>query len=270
MEQEQIFQIYAIIGCSICTRVRYNVTNTYSAVVGRWDSTSLNKMFFLNIDATNHFSGYIGEGAGGGGATIAQSSGITAGVFNSACLVYNGSNTTEGYNHMYLNGILSDTSATKHMINSTLWNDSESTFIGTYDDSGIADELNGTIDYVYLYNRPITAREVKQLYNNGTYVNNSINETNSAIEFYNSSIQDGIRLPSATTYDLKGGATFAFWADGGTTNVKQLLGLSSTDNTNTLTLYNTVSGLKFEDNNDDKCNAPVTLDDEWHHYVLKI
>jgi len=151
-------------------------------------------------------------------------------------MIYNGSNITTGVVKLYVNGAISDIDTTEFIINSTSWNDSESTFIGAMDDSGIKSELNGTIEYVYFYDRPITAREVKQLYNNGTYVNNSINETDSAIEFFNSSIKDGIRLPSATTYDLKGGATFAFWGKAGTAPQSYILGFSTTDNTRTLNL----------------------------------
>ena len=144
----------------------------------------------------------------------------------------------------------------------------------TFDVIGSSDSafyFNGTMRSVFIYDRPITAREVKQLYNNGTYVNNSINETDSAIEFFNSSIQDGIRLPSATTYDLKGGATFSFWGKAGTAPQSYILGFSTTDNTRTLNLDVTNDRLIIETNvGSDFCAGPIVDDKEWHHYVLRV
>ena len=138
--------------------------------------------------------------------------------------------------------------------------------------NGYSSAFNGTIRNFYIYNYSLTETEISYLYTNGSYIDNIINESEKAISFYDNGIKDGIRLQDQTTYDLKGGSTFAFWAkDDGVTNVKQLLGLSYTDNTNKITLYNTNTGFNVESNtNSDACYGSISQDNEWHHYVLKV
>jgi len=101
----------------------------------------------------------------------------------------------------------------------------------------IQEELKMGLQDAKFMSVTMTPREVKQLYNNGTYLNNVIGESEKAISFYNNSIKDGIRLQDVNDYDLKGGSTFSFWAKTPSgLNTNYVLGFSSTDNTRTLNL----------------------------------
>ena len=260
-------------GCSFCTWFETNDASARQILVARYDSTDNDRFLLFRVNTGAKVQFFVNsDGVGANNVVINTDVGtVLDNTWHHACAVYNGTNTTDGNATLYLDNVLKGTSTQSMIINSTAWADDENMYIGRYDDGVPTILFNGTMRSTFIYDRAITATEVSQLYTNGSYVNNSIDEANSAISFFDSSIKDGIRLPSATTYDLKGGATFAFWADGETTSTKYVLGYSTTDGTRTLTLYNSNAGLYFETNNNgDTCYARVTQDDEWHHYVLKV
>ena len=77
--------------------------------------------------------------------------------------MYNGSNTTVGVTKIYVDGMLKGTGENVY-VNSTSWADDEDVFIGVFDDSDFYSHWNGSIDEVKIWNRSLSATEIKALY----------------------------------------------------------------------------------------------------------
>ncbi|OGG58376.1 hypothetical protein A2765_05505 [Candidatus Kaiserbacteria bacterium RIFCSPHIGHO2_01_FULL_56_24] len=128
---------------TICAWIKPSVLSSYHLIYGLANAPKfyLQDSALLLSGGTNPFTASI----------------ISADVWQHVCASNDASNT-----RFYLNGALNQTSA-----DATTWSTSASQVKIAQDPSGSTQNFSGSIDDVRIYNRALTASEVKQLYNLG-------------------------------------------------------------------------------------------------------
>src|SRR3989344_3595606 len=158
-------------GCSFSAWINRKTSGILSSVIARYDESDDNRFFFLYASASDRPIFSITEN--GNSTTcdaIPGSSTINTNTWYHLVGVYNTTATL-----IYQDSVLQDsTTCSFSSINTTAWSDSESTFIGVYDDSSFSGTFEGAIDEVIIFNRSLTANEVSSLFNASTtqYSNN--------------------------------------------------------------------------------------------------
>jgi len=153
-------------GCSFCAWINTKDVSTAQYIISRNDGTSSNQFFQLRInDPGKIYSKIYGDGSTTFSSSASGSSNeIKANQWHHVCAVFNGSTTVNGTISNYLDGTVSATSGNTVKINSTGWDDDEDVLIGAGDDGSFSGNFNGTIDEVKIFNRALTASEIKELY----------------------------------------------------------------------------------------------------------
>ncbi|MHA1201314.1 MAG: LamG-like jellyroll fold domain-containing protein [Candidatus Heimdallarchaeaceae archaeon] len=152
-------------GCTFTAWVKPAEIDVGKRIIARTDSTGDNRFFDIFQTTTERITFTIYEN---GNATSCADSSPSSSPLLSAT---NWSFITAVYNLtdiiICLDGVC-DTASCAITINETAWEDSEDTFIGTYDDSSTRPSFNGTIDNVMIWKRGLSEVEILQLYNNQT------------------------------------------------------------------------------------------------------
>jgi len=176
-------------GCSFCTWAQVEFG---TKIMGRWDAGGDNEFFRMYTLTSNKFVMHIDDDGD-------WSSGYSQAVFDEVpelnytlahiCGVFNGTTSVAGYSQIFINGVGGEIASTSITINGTAWDDDEDFFLGACDDGAPTNNpLHGVLDEVLIYDRPITADEVKQLYMGSSVIDHSNSEnTGSIIGAYNAS-----------------------------------------------------------------------------------
>jgi len=153
-------------GCSFSAWVYFLSQNANKVIVGRNDGGDNNRFFSFYILTNGRIDLSIwtdGTPANGNCLGAGTSSSLSTNTWYHFAGVFNFTHIA-----MYVNGKLDtgpDACAEGFSINETAWQDSETTYIGIEDDSGLFFDMNGSIDEVAIFNRSLSAEEVQALYN---------------------------------------------------------------------------------------------------------
>jgi hypothetical protein len=129
---------------------------------------------------------------------------------------------------------------------------------------GNDDYYNGSIEYLYFYNRTLTDDEILNIHTSGNYSLNPVNETDAAIQFNG---LNELVLYNATEYDLSS-TSFSFWAkrlnNGGFT----VLGRGSFNYFSYIGFSGNNLNMETDTNNKGCYTNEATWDSDWHHYAI--
>lgn len=153
-------------GCSFSAFVNIADGVNAKTVIGKADTN--NVMFAFEVQANEAFKLTIWQNATSSvGGCLAAPSGVAVnfGRWEHIVGVYNNQSSTGSNITVYINGTeIGNAVCAFKGVNVSTWQSSESTFIGTVDDSSISQEFNGSIDEVMIWNRSITKEEVLAIY----------------------------------------------------------------------------------------------------------
>ncbi len=146
--------------CSFSSWFNTDFASASQTIVGHYDG-NLNDRFFIYRIVSNDLNFLIDSDGTRNDDCNIQLDGdiISSNQWYHYVVSWDGINV-----NFYLNGVFIEAVACSITINETAWEDSsEPTFIGIVDNTGLTGDFNGSIDNVRIYNRSLSAEEVKGL-----------------------------------------------------------------------------------------------------------
>lgn len=158
---------------------------------------------------------------------------------------YNGSEVKEGI-HLYINGVLTDTSTGSVGTYVGMSNTNAPALVGTRFASGVSQNAwNGNIDEVRIYNRSLSAQEIKQLYVTGLLTYNWTAEQNlSNVDSNDNSSINQFTISSSSTDFI---ARYRMWSNANNSYTSYLGNNNVSYNFFLLNLVYTIAGRVVDD-----------------------
>ena len=182
------FNTVCLNGCTFSAFVYPQAT--HGTIIARSDSTNSNEFFKLNIDGSGRSNFLLSNNGINKNCSIAVSGDNPAlNAWHHIVGVYDSVNDEI---KVYQNGSLKQTlKCSFTSLNLTAWSDSENTFIGIHDDSSWRDEFQGTIDEVLVFNKALSANEIKSIYDaRTTQYSQTFSNVQNGVHTYTSYIVD--------------------------------------------------------------------------------
>lgn len=171
-------------GCTFSAWINpVNDTST-KGIIGRYDTTGDNRFVWFFVESDNTLRAQVCHDGTSNCSSVDDNTDVADGSWHNVLLTYDGTNSTLGNTHIYIDGNYRVSGDKNISIDSIAWADDEDLFIGVNDDGSLSSKFNGSIKDIRIWNQSLTENQVGMVYKNQWNLSEDNFMINDSLVFY--------------------------------------------------------------------------------------